>query len=283
MLKLKKDRKNIENISINNMKRYKIIGTTNILIFASLFALPHLNFNKKAVSVEPIEYISSSSNSVSAEITYTYDDYLIDQCKDIASYYAHVFNIKEEILLQAAVDNMKNYGVIYVLEKDYDSQDTEMIFLCKDILAHPNAYGENLTRSDVITDEEYIPSLSIREMVYKYADLFNVDRTMALSIACLESYDFTFDIATSKNNPFALRTNDFLIFDNLEEGIIEGISSIKNGYIDKGVTTFESMENIYCPGSDGHWLSLAYDKKYKIENNILVLYDEENMSLTMTR
>lgn len=271
MLKLQKDKKIIKNVKIPKGK-YKVIGTSSIIIFATLLGTSYLNINPKTILVDQKEYESTPHINVNNECTYTYEDYLIEQCEDKVFEYAPIFNIDNDILLEIAIQNIKDYGSVYICNKDYNSLDTEVILLCKDILKNYTSYG--LEYADVITTREYVPTLTIREMVYKYADLFNVDRTMALSISCLESNDFKTPIATEKNNPFAIKATEFLIFDNLEEGIIEGVLNLKRGYIDMGLDTYEEMERVYCPGSEGHWLSLAYDKQYKLENGLLQLYDE---------
>ncbi len=281
MLKLNKDKKKMFNIKMGKITKYKCIAASSFGIFITLLGYPYLNINAKKINVDSTNYDQYiSKNVVPLEFTYTKEDIVINECMEKVSEYAPIFNLNEQVVFNIAKENIENYGVAFVIEKDYDCIDTEIILLCKDIINNPSLYGID-NNIDLYTDKEYTPTLTIREMVDKYSDLFKIDNTMALTISCAESGDYTKPIATSRNNPFARRSQEFFIYDNLEEGIIEGIYGLRNGYIEKGLTTYESMEPYYCAGSNGHWTSLMYGKQYQIENG-LTLYDEENKTLTMT-
>ncbi|OKZ84468.1 MAG: hypothetical protein BHW07_00185 [Clostridium sp. CAG_433_25_7] len=103
---------------------------------------------------------------------------------------------------------------------------------------------------------------------------------LSLSIACAESGYFEAGIATNNCNPFSLRSSgDFYTFDNIYEGIAEGIINLKVGYIDEGATTLDSIAVSYCGGSSS-WINLVEDVRYDLENG-RTIYDEDNMKLTL--
>ena len=72
---------------------------------------------------------------------------------------------------------------------------------------------------------------------------------------------------------------DFYTFDNIYEGIAEGIINLKVGYIDEGATTLDSIAVSYCGGSCS-WINLVEDVRYDLENG-RTIYDEDNMKLTL--
>ena len=72
---------------------------------------------------------------------------------------------------------------------------------------------------------------------------------------------------------------DFYTFDNIYEGIAEGIINLKVGYIDEGATTLDSIAVSYCGGSSS-WINLVEDVRYDLENG-RTIYDEDNMKLTL--
>lgn len=272
MLKLEKDNKILKNVRFNKGFRYKIITTANIAIFASLLASPYLKLNPKSINVESIEYDYSFINNSRVEgSTYTYEDYLLSECSKKIEEYSKIFNLREDIVLEAAEENIKNYNVIYVTEDEYESTDAYVILLCRDIIRNRDKYNID-SDINIYTEEDYIPTLTAREMVYKYADIFNVDRTFALTIACGESGYFEAQISTSKNNPYALNGSNAYIYNNLERGIIEGVTTIKLNYIDNGLDTYEELNNIYC-GDGSDWSNYMHS----VENEITsgkILFDE---------
>ena len=127
-----------------------------------------------------------------------------------------------------------------------------------------------------IIENEFHQDIKLRDFVYEISDLVGVDPDMALSIACAESGYFEASIATSRNNPYALNSsNGFIYFDNIYEGITEGIINLKENYIDLGLTTYESITSKYCPGSTS-WSSLVRGVSNELKNG-KVLYDERNL------
>lgn len=272
MIKLEKDTKTIRNVRTNMIEKYKFIATTNVIITATILSAPFINLKKNYVS-ESGHRVPIASKEVAETHSYTYEDYIIDNYKDKIVNYAQIYNLNEEFVFDIAINNIKNYNTIYVTEDKYDNVDMYIILLCKDIIKHPENYTDDTTLMQ--GNNDYICTLSIREMVYKYADLFGVDRAFALTIACGESGYFKEPIATEKNNPYSMVSQDgFYQFDNLERGILEGILNLKLNYIDNNLTTYKDLNNIYCQdGSD--WESLMIGVQKNIEDGY-TLYDEEN-------
>ncbi len=297
-MKLYRDKKRISNITIVRdtcpKKRVKIVDTSKILIFASVLALSYVKFDinkidEKKVYADTISVSSTNNECEFFEISSKGP--IIDECIEMCYDYSYVFNIKPEIVINEIFYNVagvtknelyKNKNIMGD-SKIYDTLDMQVILLSKRIAENPSLYGYNM--EDISLDEEYKSDLSIRQMVYKYADAFNIDRYMALAIACGESGFFTADIATYNKNPYSyrLQSGNFKIFDSLEQGILEGLLNLKQGYFDKGLNTYEKIEHIYCPDSiNHHWINLMRSAENQLRNG-KKLYDENNKKLIKTK
>lgn len=277
MIKLEKDEKSIKNIKLSKIEKYKIITATNLVITATILSAPYINFKK--VEVSQYNYYDEVTTGINRPkvMTISYEDYILDENADKIIKYAQIYNLNEEFVLKIVKDNLKNYNTIFVTKEEYESSDIYIILLCRDIIRNTENYTDDF--DSIKGNDNYVSDLSIREIVYKYADLFDIDRTFALTIACGESGYFTKPIATEKNNPYAMQGQDgFYDFENLEKGILEGIANLKFNYIDYDLTTYEDLNNVYCTdGSD--WENFMIN----VEKNVLdgyVLYDEEKSAKT---
>ena len=172
--------------------------------------------------------------------------------------------------MDSVFQNNKN---IFGKEEKFDSYNKQILLLIRDVYYNPEKY--NLNKNEIIGNE-FHQDIKLRDFVYEISDLVGVDPDMALSIACAESGYFEASIATSRNNPYALNSsNGFIYFDNIYEGITEGIINLKENYIDLGLTTYESITSKYCPGSTS-WSSLVRGVSNELKNG-KVLYDERNL------
>lgn len=98
-----------------------------------------------------------------------------------------------------------------------------------------------------------------RELLKIACEEYNVDYTLAVSIARVETGNFTSEVFLKYNNLGGL-SNDYkwYKYNTLIEGINAYVSMLKQEYIDKGLDTPEKMQPKYCPGKDGeHWISLV--------------------------
>lgn len=98
-----------------------------------------------------------------------------------------------------------------------------------------------------------------REILKIACEEYKVDYTLAVSIARVETGNFTSELFLKYNNLGGL-SNDYgwYKYDTLIEGINAYVSMLKLEYIDKGLDTPEKMQPKYCPGKDGeHWVSLV--------------------------
>ena len=98
-----------------------------------------------------------------------------------------------------------------------------------------------------------------RELLKIACKEYNVDYILAVSIARVETGNFTSELFLKYNNLGGL-SNDYgwYKYNTLIEGINAYVSMLKLEYIDKGLDTPEKMQPKYCPGKDGqHWISLV--------------------------
>ena len=98
-----------------------------------------------------------------------------------------------------------------------------------------------------------------REILKIACEEYKVDYILAVSIARVETGNFTSELFLKYNNLGGL-SNDYewYKYNTLIEGINAYVSMLKLEYIDKGLNTPEKMQPKYCPGKDGeHWVSLV--------------------------
>lgn len=98
-----------------------------------------------------------------------------------------------------------------------------------------------------------------RELLKIACEEYDVDYILAVSIARVETGNFTSELFLKYNNLGGLSNDyDWYKYNTLIEGINAYVSMLKLEYIDKGLDTPEKMQPKYCPGKDGqHWISLV--------------------------
>lgn len=290
MINVVRDNKIIKNIKISNEEvKVKIIDTAKIVIFSSILGLSLISsYKNRPKKIDINNYDVAGTVTSFDDTSYTYEDILYNKTKKLVKDYAYVFNLKDEVVLDAISKNLdnstkkdlrENYNIIGT-DKEYDNLDVQVILTAKDITKNPKKYG--YSSGEIYLNEKVESNLTIRELVYKYADAFDIDRDIALSISCAESGWFKEGIATVKNNPYSYRLSSgpFATFDNLERGILEGELNLKINYFDRGLTTIDSFARIYCPENTSHWLSLVKGVDKKLKNGER-LYDENDKKLLM--
>lgn len=110
-----------------------------------------------------------------------------------------------------------------------------------------------------------------RELLKIACEEYNVDYILAVSIARVETGNFTSELFLKYNNLGGL-SNDYkwYKYNTLIEGINAYVSMLKIEYIDKGLGTPEKMQPKYCPGKDGeHWVSLVRKIMEEEENGTM--------------
>lgn len=271
-------------------KKVNFLKATKYILLSSMLglSLPLISSGKKEPKVIcECEMSRVGSNIVLLENKVTYEDIICNIAFDTVKNYAYVFNLKDEVLYDAtcqkinssSITNLRENYNIMGTDKKYENLDIQIILIAKDLIRNPEEYGYNA--ENIYTTEKEESDLTIREMVYKYADIFDLDKDLMLALACAESGWFKAGIAKNNNNPYSCRsTGDFFKYDTLERGILEGQLNLRLNYFDEGLTTIESFARKYCPEGTDHWLSLVRGVHESVLNGA-TLYDEENKKLEM--
>lgn len=91
-----------------------------------------------------------------------------------------------------------------------------------------------------------------RVLIKMACEIYDLDYTLVVSIARLETANFTSDIYLENNNVGGMRGEDgWAVYSSLIEGVNEYIINLKDNYINQGLTTPESIQPKYCPTKDG--------------------------------
>ena len=98
-----------------------------------------------------------------------------------------------------------------------------------------------------------------REILKIACEEYKIDYILAVSIARVETGNFTSELFLKHNNLGGLRNDyEWYKYNTLIEGINAYVSMLKLEYINKELDTPEKMQPKYCPGKDGkHWVSLV--------------------------
>ena len=110
-----------------------------------------------------------------------------------------------------------------------------------------------------------------KEILKIACEEYKVDYTLAVSIARVETGNFTSELFIKHNNLGGLRNDyEWYKYNTLIEGINAYVSMLKLEYINKGLDTPEEMQPKYCPGKDGkHWVSLVRKIMEEEENGTM--------------
>lgn len=197
------------------------------------------------------------------------------QREKIVEKYANVYNLNEEKTTGIVEDKTNLFNDNSLKNKKNDNEmELKILKLVKDIKDNPDFYNVNL--SD-ISEYDYKKNSTIREMVYHYAELFGVDKIRALSIELYETGYYKAPIATSYNNPGALRgQGDFYRYENLEAGIISHMNTLlyyQNDTIDGMQSAYSGDGSIWSDSVKYFYGELSQDE------NAFTLYDEEKKVL----
>lgn len=277
----------------NNMKKSKKIIIMSAL---SLFLVSEMDkYNKymKSLDMKPLFNYELNNEKNFGNLDYKKYDYNCIkefECKKIILKYSSIYNIKYEIVEKIVSDYTDDFKSekfqtaksIKDNEK-HDSYDYEIIMLINDLIKNPSNY--NVCYEDIKLENKNnnLPDIKIRDFVIETSNILGLDPMMMLSISSAESYYYEAAIATNKNNPFALRsTENFNTYENIYQGILAGELTLKKGYIDNGLTTYEAISRVYCPSSD-HWLNLVLSVNNELEKGRKLFDEKEEYTYTYNK
>ena len=132
-----------------------------------------------------------------------------------------------------------------------------------------NAFSIQETREykDIINEKDQIiknyeeelqeyknKTYSLKEMFQIAAEVYDIDFKMLYAIARLETGNFTSSLFVNNNNPGGIKDFDsesgWASYETQFKGVMEMARLLKRNYINKGLTTPETIGPIYCPNSD---------------------------------
>lgn len=275
------------------MKKSKKIIIMSAL---SLFLVSEMDkYNKymKSLDMKPLFNYELNNEKNFGNLDYKKYDYNCIkefECKKIILKYSSIYNIKYEIVEKIVSDYTDDFKSekfqtaksIKDNEK-HDSYDYEIIMLINDLIKNPSNY--NVCYEDIKLENKNnnLPDIKIRDFVIETSNILGLDPMMMLSISSAESYYYEAAIATNKNNPFALRsTENFNTYENIYQGILAGELTLKKGYIDNGLTTYEAISRVYCPSSD-HWLNLVLSVNNELEKGRKLFDEKEEYTYTYNK
>lgn len=244
------------------------------LVYLKKKLLTYSLLSSLAIVPASTNVLSVNASSYSSTNSYVSDNNTQNEKDNLISYYAHVFQIKEEIVkdeLLKETENLSSYTWNHfhrINDTDYDSTELAILELTKDIYYNPENY--NYTKEEVTSEYEYTVSLSPEEMVAKYSKVYGINKEVALSIVYTEcgaqvnSYNYL-----NNNNPAGLGPH--MHFLNKEVGMIYFISLLKNNYqceADSDENFLSRIASTYCEIPD-HWLSLSLPFYHNLKEDYL--------------
>lgn len=227
-------------------------------------------------SLTPFNMHKVNAQTVNKEVS---DNRLYDK-DEMISYYCKVFSLKEDIVkvkLYELTDDFHSPGWqnSYCINNSfYDTMEYALLSTIRDIYNNPEDYDLD---DSIRTDEIYEPDMEIEEMIYKYSNIYGINKEVALSIVYCEcgtdvnSYNYL-----NNNNPAGIGPN--MHFLNKEVGVIYFCNMLKNNYNcneDSNESFLNSIASTYCE-IPAHWLDLTLPSYYNLKDDYLFYVNEND-------
>ena len=180
--------------------------------------------------------------------------------------------IKEDLLNKSNIDNYEPTNIGSLKDKNvnimkFDSIEYGIVEYFYDLLN--NKPGK---RKKIIN--QYSGSSDyVEKLIMYYTKIYtNVDSSLALSIGAAESGYYKVKYMLNKNNIYGgMSSNGLIQHENIELGTLRYVRMLSKNYIEKGLTTLESIGRVYCPTTNeygqkvasSHWINLVNTAKNK--------------------
>lgn len=102
--------------------------------------------------------------------------------------------------------------------------------------------------------EEVEEELTVEEMILRASSEYEIDSTLALAIARLETGNFTSDAYLYGNNVGGISIDEEpMSFDTLDDGVEMFVRNLKVNYYNEGLNDVEEIASKYCPVNEEQW------------------------------
>ena len=211
-------------------------------------------------------YAKESSYSIEQDN----EDYLEDE--ELVEKYANIYHMNSKVIQEKFRSLTGNYQSILwrnscmIDNTEYSNRELAILSTVRKIYFNPEEYG--LTYEDIKSDKVYETDKCHEDLIWDYSNIIGVNKEVALAISlyecgpALDSYNYL-----SNHNPAGLGPFNYYL--NTEEGIIEYLFILKNGYgIDEysDSSVFSYMESSYC-GDGSDWASPVSSMYYNACDN----------------
>ena len=252
------------------MKKETLLKLKKNLLVTSLI----LSTSLTGVNASKINSYANSNVAIENE------DNRIYSVDDAISYYSKVYQLDEKVIKDKLYDMTSNFHSSgwqhgYCINNTfYDNMELAILTTIRDIYNNP----ENFDLDDSIrTNDIYETDMEIEEMIYKYSNIYGINKEVALSIVYCEcgtnvnSYNYL-----NNNNPAGIGPN--MHFLNKEVGVIYFCNMLKNNYNckeDSGESFLNGIASTYCE-IPGHWLDLTLPNYYNLQDDYLYYINDED-------
>ena len=187
-------------------------------------------------------------------------------------YYANVFNLNEDIVLDYFKDKTRNFTSYEwehhacINNKAYDNKEVAIIYNIYDLRYNPQNYG--YTKEELKGDNSYTTKAEPEELIEKYSNIIGINKKIPMAICYTEcgirpdSYNFL-----ERNNPGGLGS---MYFENREMGMIVFIIILKENYgctKESDTSFFTRSAHRYCPPNPEHWRGMANSIYYSLDQD----------------
>lgn len=193
-------------------------------------------------------------------------DSLLQIRQDTIKHYCAIYSVSYEQVYAKIVlltDNFSNENFVHYLTIDgvkcksnqpyADNEEELFIYAVRAMAQTPSVFGFD---ESLYVESTFISSVDYAAMIDYYAKIFQVDRRLAYAIIASET-SFNSNHFLNNNNPAGIRLNDeFVIYDNLDRGMIEFYTELLKYHFKFGANTLEEIRDIHSPLTDGniYWL-----------------------------
>jgi len=281
-------RKNIKTKKKINFKGIVISVTLGTIVASSMFMAfaKDDNIGEKIINNTPTTSIETTITYVQPE-----SDILSQEGMFLKKYCNEVYGLNYETtkLLAAKLTNNftseeykeTNNPAFKINGRICNSKEEGFLTFARHLSQIPGDFG--LIENEIRNTDFILQSKGNEEYKVKYySDIFGIDPALVLAIQYQEASENGLHYNSSAyleyNNPAGLispSTSKLWEFKSSDEGIIEHIYQLKKNYIDKGITTPESIKSTYAPDGalndptnlNNNWLSGVNYFMEEIKNN----------------
>ena len=217
------------------------------------------NTNKKTIKFSYIMLNDEPKKLSEQDLVVAY----LNTNKETVDFYANAFKIDATTLNNLLKDNYQSLNLLN--SENLDTTLLNYLFTLEG--SNPELFDNSITPNS--KSKEYILGL-----INYYSKIYGVDFNIAAAIGEVECGYFAKGMLNVNNIYGGMSGHGLLRYKTIEYGVIKYLKTLKEGYIDKGLTTVESIGYIFNPTVNEAGVKIAKPSWVSKVNGALSHYND---------